>query len=299
MGQLRTALSALAEYARTPGELLAQLDRFLARTGTTDFATVCYGLLDPASGVFEYASAGHPPMLVVTGAGETRWLDDAGSPPLFGDGLDGPRPTASVLLEPGSLLLLYSDGLIERRNALIDGGLDRLAAAAAQLVDEPIDSVCDRIVSALGVEATRGDDVVVVAVRLDPRPAGTFHRTFPARSEELRELRAAMRSWLGDRQVGEPAFSAVLLAAGEACANAIEHAYLDGEPGQVTVEMEEDSDDSLVVQIRDFGSFRDPWEAVDRGRGTAIMRRLTDDFSRDSGPCGTTVRFRLPLLTAA
>jgi hypothetical protein len=63
--------------------------------------------------------------------------------------------------------------------------------------------------------------------------------------------------------------------------------------------MEEDTEGSLAVQIRDFGSFREPWEAEDRGRGTVIMRRLTTDFSRDSGPCGTTVRFRLPLVTAA
>jgi PAS domain S-box-containing protein len=214
MGQLRTALAALAEYARTPGELLAQLDRFLARTGTTDFATLCYGVLDPESGLFEYASAGHPPILVVTPAGETRWLDDAGSPPLFGGEHDLVRQSASVQLEPGSLLVLYSDGLIERRNSLIDNGLDRLARVAVELVDEPIGSVCDRIVSALGVGAARGDDVVVLAVRLDPRSAEAFHRTFAARPEELRELRAEMRAWLTDRQIGEPVVSAVLLAAG-------------------------------------------------------------------------------------
>jgi PAS domain S-box-containing protein len=64
MGQLRTAVAALAEYASSPGELLARLDAFLARTRTTDFATVCFGVLDPETGVLEYASAGHPPMLV-------------------------------------------------------------------------------------------------------------------------------------------------------------------------------------------------------------------------------------------
>ena len=69
MGQMRTALAALARYTDSPGELLTRLDTFVATTGTTDFATVCYGVLDPATGVFEYASAGHPPILLVSPRG--------------------------------------------------------------------------------------------------------------------------------------------------------------------------------------------------------------------------------------
>jgi PAS domain S-box-containing protein len=296
MGQLRTALAALADHAASPGDLLTGLDRFLARSGATDFATVCYGLLDPASGVFEYASAGHPPMLVVSPTGEIRWLDDAGSPPLYGDGdRDRPRPTGSVVLETGSLLVLYSDGLIERRGSLLDHGLERLAHAAGQLADAPIESVCDQLFAALGADSGRADDVVVLAVRLDPPPTRVFRRVFPARPEELRELRAALRAWLTERQIGHPMLSAVLLAVGEACANAIEHAYLGSEPGDVSVEIEEDAERSLVVVVRDFGRLRQPWKSTDRGRGTAIMSQLVTDFSRDSTPTGTTVRFRLSM----
>lgn len=298
MGQLRTALAALADHAASPGDLLTRLDGFLARTGATDFATVCYGLLDPGSGVFEYASAGHPPMLVVSPTGEIRWLDDAGSPPLYGDSdgdRDRPRPTGSVVLETGSLLVLYSDGLIERRGSLIDHGLERLALACAELADAPIESVCDHVFAALGADSGRADDVVVLAVRLDPLPTRVFRRVFPARPEALRELRAALRAWLTERQIGDPMLSAVLLAVGEACANAIEHAYLGSEPGDVSVEIEEDTERSPVVVVRDFGRLRQPWESTDRGRGTAIMRQLVTDFSRDSTPTGTTVRFRLPM----
>ena len=89
--------------------------------------------------------------------------------------------------------------------------------------------------------------------------------------------------------------SAVLLAVGEACANAIEHAYLGSKPGDVSVEIEEDAERSLVVVVRDFGRLRQPWKSADRGRGTAIMSQLVTDFSRDSTPTGTTVRFRLPM----
>jgi PAS domain S-box-containing protein len=293
MGQLRTALRALAEYAGTPSELLTRLDRFAAQTGTTDFATVCFGLLDPVTGVFEYASAGHPPMLLVSPAGETRWLDGAGSPPLGGDE-HVTRPEASIVLEPGSLLVLYSDGLIERRGELIEHGLERLARAGAQLVDAATTTVCERLVMALGAMSAH-DDVAVLAVRFEPVRDTVFRRVFPARADELRGLRAAMRAWLDEQRIGEPALSDLLLAVGEACANAVEHAYLRRATGAVSVVIEAGAGPSLEVAVRDFGQFRVPSLADNRSRGSTIMRELTTDFSRDSDAAGTTVRFRLPI----
>ena len=291
MGQLRTAHAALAQHATDPGQLLTRLDDYLARPRTTDFATVCYGVLDPATGVLEYASAGHPPMLLVSPTGATRWLDGAQSPPLYGR--DGrARAHASVEIQRGSLLLLYSDGLIERRGEHLNEGLRRLEAAAAPLAYAPIGDVCERLVVALGVESSREDDVAVLAVRYAP-PA-TFRRVFPARPEELRGLRTAMREWLARRGIVDPDRNALLLAVGEACANAIEHAYLDGATGEVSVEIAEADGRALHVEVRDSGSFRAPsWGSEDRGRGTSIMRGLTTGFSRESTPAGTTVRFRL------
>ncbi len=295
MGQLRTALAALAQQADSPGLVLSRLDEFLARTRTTDFATVCYAILDPTSGEVEYASAGHPPMLTVSPVGETAWLDDAQSPPLTGYGT-GTRPDGAAMLEPGSLLVLYSDGLVERRRERPGLGLRRLERAAVALGDVAIDEVCDRLVAALGVEAVRDDDVAVLAVRLLPASATTFHRVFPGRPDELRGLRAAMREWMDARAVAEPVRDALLLAVGEACANAVEHAYHYGGSGDVHVDIAEEVDRSFAVIVRDFGRFRtDPAGSDDRGRGTDIMRKLATDFSRHSTPSGTTVRFRLPM----
>src|SRR5207247_30902 len=110
----QTALAALAPYADSPVELLSRLDAFVATSATTDFATVCYGVLDPSTGTFEYASAGHPPILLVPPGGEPWWLDEAQSPPLYGDD-ERLRPQATVTIAPGSLIVCYSDGLIERR----------------------------------------------------------------------------------------------------------------------------------------------------------------------------------------
>ncbi len=294
MGQLRTALAALARYTDSPGELLTRLDAFIATTGATDFATVCYGVLDPATGLFEYASAGHPPILLVSPAGETRWLDEGQSPPMCGDD-KRQRPQARLTLEPNSLLVLYSDGLIERRGEQLADRLDRLETAGGALVGLPIADVCDQLVVALGVETSRADDVAVLAVHFNPDARGGFHLVFPAEPGELRRLRASMRDWLDERDIDTPIQNALLLAVGEACSNAIEHAYHGRIPGEVKVEIDETADRVLEVTVRDYGCFRSPSPHTrDGGRGTAIMRDLTIDFSRDSTPTGTTIRFRLP-----
>jgi anti-sigma regulatory factor (Ser/Thr protein kinase) len=86
----------------------------------------------------------------------------------------------------------------------------------------------------------------------------------------------------------------LLLAVGEACANAIEHAYSDIEPSDVRVDVIESDSGGFVVEVRDFGSFRAvSVSSNDRGRGTSIMRSLTTDFSRESTSTGTVVRFRV------
>lgn len=294
MGQLRTAIAALAEDAASPGELLTRLDGFLGRTGATEFATVCYGLLDPNTGVFEYASAGHPPILLVDPSGSTRWLDDANSPPLSGQ-QGPPRLQSSTVLPVGSLLILYSDGLIERRGTPLADGLDRLARAAGRLVDATTAEACDLLVAALGVDNSRTDDVALLAVRLDASPISRFRRVFPARPEELRSLRREMRVWMVEREIAEARRGALMLAVGEACSNAVEHAYAGGVPGEVSVQVIEHEDRSLSVLVRDFGRFASSRGAPGRGRGTMIMRAVTSDFFRASTTNGTAVRFRLPM----
>jgi anti-sigma regulatory factor (Ser/Thr protein kinase) len=292
MGQVRTALAALADHAQGPGEVLMRLEGFLARHQTTDFATVCYAVIDPVTGLVEYASAGHPPILAVSPGGEVSWLDQAQSPPLSG-AYSSDRPQGSTLLEPGGLLVLFSDGLVERRKEPIDVGLRRLADAARSLADLPVEDVCTGLIARLGVEDERNDDIAVLVVRLEATPPVRFQRRFPARGEQLRDLRASMRGWLRSRGVGESLQRSVLLAVWEACANAIEHAYVGMEPSDVRVDMLESDDGGVLVEVRDFGRFRSVASPGDRGRGTSIMQALTTDFSRESTSSGTVVRFRV------
>jgi PAS domain S-box-containing protein len=297
MGQLRTALTAFAPYADRPGLVLTRLDAFIAGTGVTDFATVCYGVLDPTTGVFEYASAGHPPILLLSPDGSPRWLSDASSPPLFGDERQL-RPQAKVVLEPGSLLVFFTDGLIERRGEQLTDGLDRLMAVGADLADLPATEVCDQLVAMLGGESAE-DDIAVLAVSFAPSALAPFRVTFPARPEELRKLRASLQSWLDERGFPASTGGIVILATNEACANAIEHAYRDRPAGEVAVLVEE-AEDRLTITVRDYGRFiAAPGPPTSRGRGTAIMEGVTVGFNRDSNADGTTVCFQVPVVDVA
>jgi PAS domain S-box-containing protein len=167
MGQLRSGFLALAGHRHRPADLLTDLDRFARHNSITDFATACCAVLDPTTGTLRYSSAGHPPMLVVAPGGEPTWLDQAHAPPL-GVAWDGPRQEAVTQVEPGSLLLAYSDGLVEQRREPIDVGLQRLQALAVQLRCEPVEAITERIIAELTDDIDRRDDVVVLCLHYHP-----------------------------------------------------------------------------------------------------------------------------------
>jgi serine phosphatase RsbU (regulator of sigma subunit) len=131
MGQLRSAGRALLLESRSPAHVLSALDRFADLIPGAAVSTVFCAVIDPRDGAVRYSSAGHPPGIVVEASGAHRYLDGAGSLPLaVVDDLE--RPEAGELLSPGSTLLLYTDGLVERRDQGIDEGMARAAAVLAE-----------------------------------------------------------------------------------------------------------------------------------------------------------------------
>lgn len=136
-----------------------------------------------------------------------------------------------------------------------------------------------------------------MALRLSPSRAPAFAETFRATPEELRRIRAAARIWLRRRAISPDEETDVLLAIGEACANAVEHAYAGAAPGAVEIRIAPaERDDSLLVEVRDFGRWREaPGRDPDRGRGIELMRALADDFELETGSAGTTVALQLRL----
>ena len=160
MAGARFSLRALALTERRPEVVLDRLNQVVQVFATDTMITALYGVLDPSDGTWTYASAGHVPAVVRRSDGTTRLLDAQGDPPLgFADGFSAHLE----VLEPGDTLLLYTDGLVERRAEGID--LDRLRRACQQAPAEP-ESLCDHVLEALLGDNANIDDVALVAVSL-------------------------------------------------------------------------------------------------------------------------------------
>lgn len=164
MGRLHTALRVLAcELHEGPAAVLEALDRASPAIPGAALATIGYGEYDPATGRLRYACAGHPPPLLVTGS-SAGYLAGGRSRPLAT--ATGPRPQAAVDVPPGSMLVWYSDGLVERRDDDLDTGLDRLAVVASGLDGADPRVWCDTVLHELTAGQRLRDDVVVVCLRL-------------------------------------------------------------------------------------------------------------------------------------
>lgn len=178
MGQVRSAMRALA-WGRSdrPTEVLDALDDFNAALRVTDFATVVYGVVEdlgPAEGaLLRWSTAGHLPPLVLGPDGTARFLDVR--PDLV---LGVPRPGRRsrtehrTLLAPGSTLLLYTDGLVERRTVPLGTGLAQLAEQVGRLRGLSLEALCDAVVGTRAED--QEDDIALLALRLPPAGDGRW-----------------------------------------------------------------------------------------------------------------------------
>src|SRR5204862_1282581 len=168
-----------------------------------------------------------------------------------------------IALEPGTAVVLYTDGLVERRGERLADRQAALYAAAAAAPAEP-ELLCEALIDAmLGGEAPP-DDVAVLSLQRALTADQELNLKVAARPEELAAIRRLLRGWLADAGADRRAIEAVLLASGEACTNAIEHAY---GPGEQTFDlMGHREGDDIVLVIRDRGNWRPP-RGRNRGRG--------------------------------
>ncbi|SFL09897.1 SpoIIE family protein phosphatase [Geodermatophilus ruber] len=166
MGQLHSALSALAAAPHDgPAGVLDALDRASASIAGAELTTIGYGEYDPATCRLHYACAGHPPPLLVTDH-HAQFLTGGRSRPLAAAA--GPRSEATVDVPPGSMLLWYSDGLVERRDADLDTGLGHLTSIASRLDGAHPRTWCDALMRELTGGQRLHDDVVLICLRLQP-----------------------------------------------------------------------------------------------------------------------------------
>jgi serine phosphatase RsbU (regulator of sigma subunit)/anti-sigma regulatory factor (Ser/Thr protein kinase) len=287
MAHLRPALRAYALGGDSPALVAEHMAHFVRTLDRDQMSTCVYAVLDPSTGELRCANAGHPPPLVLTADGGADFL--AGKPGLpLGVGADYEYPEVRTSLAPGSTLLLYTDGLVEKRGEPLDAGLERLREVAAGAAVEPLEELCERVRVAL-VRETPRDDVALLAVRVLAPEGGPLELELSADPGALAELRRRLDLWLPQSGAGAEEAYDIVLATCEAAANAVEHAYGPGEANfHVTARAEEGE---VTVEVRDRGAWRDQRDPR-RGRGLAVMRELMDDVNVTSNDGGTNVRLR-------
>jgi anti-sigma regulatory factor (Ser/Thr protein kinase) len=285
MARLQNALRAYAAERLRPSLVLERMNGFARELPGGPMATLLYGVLDPDQGRLRFAAAGHPPVLVVAPDGDAYLAESPAGSPL---GVV-PFPSyeeSTIPLVPGSTVLLYTDGLVERPEASLDEGLDWLREFAAQAPTHP-DQLCAALLRARFGDEPPRDDVALLAVRLEPASADRLELTLPAEPESLAAMRRQLTRWLRAAGAADAEAYEILVAAGEACANAVAHAYPPGEASYVLEAML--LEDGVEVVVRDFGKWRAP-RSGSRGRGLKLIEELMDELEVDRGASGTTVR---------
>ena len=165
MGQLRNALAALALVESDPAATLEALDLFVTGMAHAQWATCLLAIVDPAEERLTYSCAGHMPPLIAIPDAAPEILFDRQDPPLAVRP-GAPRRSTSVPFPVGSIVVLYTDGLVERRNEVIDTGMERLVALVDDLREEPTETLCGELIDRLVDPSTQSDDATVLAARL-------------------------------------------------------------------------------------------------------------------------------------
>jgi anti-sigma regulatory factor (Ser/Thr protein kinase) len=230
--------------------------------------------------------------------GRIRFVDGAVGLPLV-VAEDAAYEEVTVVVPERATVLLYTDGLIERRSESLTVGLSRLVGVAGAAfgprfgasgagLDDGLDVVLDALVPDGGE-----DDVAVVGLRCVPT---SLSLELDATPGDLATVRRQVRNWFEELGAGVDTVPDVLAAVNEAAANAIEHAYGEGR-GPLRVEARVDGT-RVVLSVGDDGCWRPPVPSDERGRGIMMMRQLVDDLEVVGGTRehpGTIVRFTYPL----
>ena len=291
MGQLRSSARALLLTGAEPARLLEQLDSVAAFIPDAFCTTVFVAILDTRSETLMYSSAGHVPAVLAAPDSPPQLLTDARSVPLAVRRHE-PRPQATTALTAGSTLLLYTDGLVERRDEPIDAGIARVAEVMAQTMEAPVDAVADAMLDKLAPAMGYDDDVAIVLYRHPGNALVIEIEAIPAR---LTDVRHQLGDWLRGANVPNARAEDIVLVVNEACSNSAEHAYRGQQPGMMRVEAAVE-DRHIQIRVADSGSWKTPpADPGTRGRGLLLMRTLSEQVDLDGTAHGTTVGMRFAI----
>ncbi len=296
MSQLRTALRMRISMGDTIVEALEAVDRFREHVPGSKSATLCVGSLDFATGEFQYCTAGHPPPLLLSADGKSRYAEPSGAGPLgSGTGF----PVRTEVLDVGDSVLLYSDGLIERPGRPLQASTAEFADLAAKIAgggrgfvidapSRPIDRICSETLELLLRSSGYNDDVTLLAAqRRTPPPP--LHMTLDATIHAARAIRARFRQWLSEIGADPDDICDVVHAVSEFVENAVEHGYATDVANGLVVEAALTGDGNLHASVTDHGKWKDYREGGrGRGRGLAMAEALVSEARVAHGARGTT-----------
>ncbi|MFE7173167.1 SpoIIE family protein phosphatase [Streptomyces sp. NPDC057616] len=294
MGQMRTALRAYAVEGHPPDVVVSHANRLLVDLETDLFATCCYVDVDMEEGSAWYVRAGHLPPVLRHPDGSTHMPDAEGGPPL-GVVAQADFPISVLRLQPGTVVALTTDGLVESAGADIDDGLERLAHELSQADPSRLGQVADALLG----NAHRSDDVALLLLRYDgmalrpQRESWTVWRVPEAVGHTRRFTRRTLRAWGVSRDDAD----AVLLIVSELVTNALVHT-----DGQVRLDLTL-LDNRVRVSVAD-SSPRTPvkptsigWEATG-GRGILLVEAMSDTWGTVPVSGGKQVWAEVPLSAA-
>ncbi|MGW6925888.1 SpoIIE family protein phosphatase [Streptomyces sp. NPDC054950] len=291
MGRLRTAVHTLADLDLDPAELLTHLNDLVSGLGDDFYVTCLYAVYDPTSGICAFARAGHPPPAMVHPDGSVRFLDSAPDPPL--GAATPPFETVETCLPDGSLLVLYTDGLIESAGRDIDRGAVRLADALATACNSPrrgtdeLDRLCDTLTETLVPEQQHTDDDTALLIARTRTLASENIASWPLSEDPTaaRQARGLAREQLAAWGLEDLSMTTELLVS-ELMGNVVRHAK-----GPVQLRMLrsrtlilEVSDGSLTTPRIRRASFTD-----EGGRGLQLVAALSQRWGARYTPTGKCI----------
>ncbi len=286
MGRLRTAIQTLAMLELPPAETLQQLNELMHELGSREphFATCVYAIFDAVTGTCEVASAGHLPPLLVRPDGTNELLDVPQAPPLgVGSGLIQSR---TLHIEDGSLLVLYTDGLVEKRSRDIDEGIGRLREIFGPgSADESLEELCKATLAGVYADEHR-DDIAVLMARLRRLPADRIVTwALPSELTSASRARSVIRRPLRRWGLTDLLPTAELLVS-ELVTNAVR--YAQGKIGLRLV-----LENGLVCEVLDDSAalprLRHPDDSDERGRGLQVVSQLAQRWGARRAASGKVV----------
>jgi serine phosphatase RsbU (regulator of sigma subunit)/anti-sigma regulatory factor (Ser/Thr protein kinase) len=291
MGRLRSTMRAYALLGMSPEDVLRAANRKLDHFEPGAMATVICGVLRPPFDEFHMCSAGHLPPVLLHPGGEPQFLQTPPAPPL-GALIELDARSTRCELQDGSTLVLYTDGLIERRGELITDGLERLRRAVR---DEAPERLCATMMDTLVGNYVARDDIAVLTLRIRSRGERTTEELsstespiarselFASDVESVKEARRFIAECV--EQLGLKRMPDVQLIVSELATNAVIHS---GAKFDITVERLNDI--MVRVEVRDFGDgtprLFDRGTSADSGRGLQIVDLLAENWGVDTRPGG-------------